>query len=112
VAVTGRGSRVRLPSARLGDVLLAYVSLMLAYGFMNFAEDAWHEQLVKRVWLEWRLPSALLPWIHWIWLVTLGLALLAYLLFRFERARARAAIIDGHDRSSDGVPRVREIRAR
>ena len=105
-------SRVRLSDTRLGNVLLAYVSLMFAYGFMNFANDAWHEQLVKRGWLSWKIPSALLPRLHWIWLVTLGLALVTYLAFRFERGRARAAIIDGHEHSPDGVSRVREVRAR
>jgi hypothetical protein len=105
-------SRVRLPDARLGNLLIAYVSLMLAYGFMNFANDAWHEQLVKRGWIEWKIPSALLPRIHWIWVVTLGLALVAFLIFRFEQKRARTAIIDGHERSPDGLPRVREVRAR
>lgn len=104
-------SRVRLPDTRLGNVLLLYVSLMFAYGFMNFAEDAWHEQVVKRGWLGWKIPSALLPRFHWIWLVTLGLAALVFVLFRFERRVARAAIIDGHG-TPDGLPRVREVRAR
>src|SRR5262245_51143662 len=104
-------SRVRLSGERLENVLLLYVSLMFAYGSMNFAEDGWHEQVVKRGWLEWRIPSALLPRFHWIWLVTLGLAALVYVLLRFERRRARAAIIDGHG-TADGVPRVREVRTR
>jgi hypothetical protein len=105
-------SRVRLRDTRLGTLLLAYVSLMFAYGFMNFANDAWHEQLVKRGWLEWRIPSALLPRLHWIWLVTLGVALLTYVVFAFERRRAQTAIIDGHERSPDGLSRVREVRTR
>ena len=105
-------SRVRLPDTRLGSLLLAYVSLMFAYGFMNSAEDAWHEQLVKRGWLDWRIPSALLPRLHWIWLVTLGVALLTYVVFRVERRRAQTAIIDGHERSPDGLSRVREVRTR
>jgi hypothetical protein len=84
-------SRVRLPDARLETALLAYVSLMSAYGLMNFAEDGWHEQIVKRGWLDWedwKIPSALLPRFHWIWLVTLGLAVLAYVLLRAERQTA------------------------
>lgn len=82
-------SRVRLRDVRLSTALLSYVSLMFAYGFVNFAEDGWHEQVVKRGWLEWKIPSALLPRVHWIWLVTLGLTALAYLVFRLER-RVRA----------------------
>jgi len=105
-------SRVQLRDTRLGRLLLAYVSLMFAYGFMNFAEDAWHEQLVKRGWLEWRIPSALLPRLHWIWLVTLAVALLTYVLCAVERRRARTAIIDGDERAPDGLSRVREVRAR
>jgi len=105
-------SRVRLPDRPLGSILLVYVSLMFAYGFMNFAEDAWHEQLVKRGWLGWKIPSALIPRLHWVWLVTLGVALLTYAVFAVERRRAQTAIIDGHERSPDGLSRVREVRAR
>ncbi len=78
-------SRVRLPDQWLATALLAYVSLMFGYGFVNFVEDAWHEQIVKRGWLEWKIPSALLPRVHWIWLVTLALTALAYVVFRRER---------------------------
>jgi hypothetical protein len=81
-------SRVRLPDTRLQTALLAYVSLMLAYGLVNLAEDGWHEQVIKRGWLDWedwKIPSALLPRIHWIWLVTLGLATLTYIVLRSER---------------------------
>jgi hypothetical protein len=105
-------SRVRLSDTRLGTFLLAYVSLMFAYGFMNSAEDAWHEQLVKRGWLDWKIPSALLPRLHWIWLATLGVALLTYVVFAVERRRAQTAIIDGHERSPDGLSRVRQVRPR
>jgi len=81
-------SRVRLADVRLATALLGYVSLMFAYGFVNFAEDGWHEQVVKRGWVDWKIPSALLPRLHWIWLVTLGLTVLAYVVFRFERRAA------------------------
>jgi hypothetical protein len=83
-------SRVRLPDSRLQAALLVYVSLMFAYGFMNLAEDGWHEQVVKRGWLDWhdwKIPSALLPRLHWIWLVTLGLTAVTYVLLRMERRR-------------------------
>jgi hypothetical protein len=83
-------SRVRPGDRRLATVLLAYVSFMLAYGLVNLAEDAWHEQIVKREWLDWKIPAALLPRLHWIWLVTLGLAVLAFAVFRHERTRADA----------------------
>ena len=34
---------------------------MLAYGAVNFAQDAWNEQVVKRGWTDAGIPSALLP---------------------------------------------------
>ena len=86
--------------------------MVFVYGFMTSAEDAWHEQLVKRGWLEWKIPSALIPRLHWIWLVTLGVALVMYVVFAVERRRAQTAIIDGHERSPDGLSRVREVRTR
>jgi hypothetical protein len=45
-------SRVQLPDIRVQTVLLVYVSLMFAYGLVNFAEDGWHEQVVKRGFLD------------------------------------------------------------
>jgi hypothetical protein len=83
-------SRVRLPDTRLQAALLVYVSLMFAYGLVNLTEDAWHEQVVKRGWLDWhdwKIPGALLPRFHWIWLVTLGLTALTYVVLRRERDR-------------------------
>lgn len=41
--------------------LAAYLSLMLAYGLMNAAEDFWLEQLVKRDWTDERLPTVIRP---------------------------------------------------
>jgi hypothetical protein len=79
---------------------------------MNFANDAWHEQLVKRGWLDWQIPSALQPRLHWIWLLILGLTIVVYAAFRYERRESRTAIIDDDELSPDGLPRVREVRAR
>jgi hypothetical protein len=104
-------SRVRLPNARLDTVLLPYVSLMFAYGLVNAAEDGWHEQLVKRGWVEWKFPSALLPRFHWIWLVTFGVTALVYVLFRLERRASANRDNPAHERATDGLPRVREVRA-
>lgn len=104
-------SRVRLPYARLDAVLVPYLALMFAYGAVNAAEDGWHEQVVKRGWVAWKVPSALVPRLHWIWLVTFGIAAVAYVALRFERR----AIVRGDNRvdehSADGLPRVREVRA-
>jgi hypothetical protein len=54
------------------------------------AQDFWNEQLVKRGWLDWKIPSALQPDLAPIWLVVLGLAALTALALRWEaRAEAR-----------------------
>ena len=37
-----------------GTVRRLYLSLMLGYGGVNLAQDAWNEQLVKRGWVDWR----------------------------------------------------------
>jgi hypothetical protein len=82
-------SRPRL-SGRLGTAACLYVSLAFAYGGVNMAQDAWNEQLVKRGWLDWKIPSALQPDLAAIWLVVLGLAALTALALRWEaRAEVR-----------------------
>jgi hypothetical protein len=83
-------SRVRPAGRALGATLSLYVALMLAYGAMQFAEDGWHEQVVKRGWLEWKIPSSLEPKLASVWLVTLGLA--AVLAFVLRRERRSAAV--------------------
>ena len=39
---------------------------------MNLVQDAWGEQVVKRGWTSWQIPSALHPSLSWVWLVILG----------------------------------------
>jgi hypothetical protein len=80
-------SRVWLGSRRLGLAVSLYLALMLAYGAMNLAEDGWHEQVVKRDWLDWKIPSSLEPKLAPVWLVTLGLAALIAVVLRRERDR-------------------------
>ena len=76
-------SRVAPRGRRLGLVFSLYVALMLAYGAMQLAEDGWHEQFVKRGWLEWTIPASLEPKLAPIWLVTLGIAaVIAFVLVR------------------------------
>ncbi|MFN2468283.1 MAG: hypothetical protein ABR521_09185 [Gaiellaceae bacterium] len=38
-----------------------YVSLMFVYGVANAFQDGWLEQVWKRGWTEWRVPSVLVP---------------------------------------------------
>jgi hypothetical protein len=103
-------SRVHVSDRRLNAVLLPYVALMFGYGAVNAFEDGWHEQVVKRGWLDWKLPSALLPRLHWVWLVTLAITALAYLAFRLERRRAKNGDNRRDERTTDGVPGVRQVR--
>jgi hypothetical protein len=72
-------------AGRLGTVARLYLSLAFAYGAVNMTQDAWNEQLWKRDVVDVHIPSALLPRIEPIWLVTLGLAVLAALLLQTER---------------------------
>jgi hypothetical protein len=54
----------RLPRPRVLD---AYLSLMLAYGVGNLVNDDWLEQVVKRGWTSYQLPSVLVPAANWGW---------------------------------------------
>jgi hypothetical protein len=81
-------SRPRIASPGIATARWLYVSLALAYGAVNMTQDYWNEQLVKRGWLGWKIPSALNPKLAWIWLVVLGLAGAAALALRFEDRRA------------------------
>ena len=77
-------TRVRPAGRRLRVALTAYLSLMFSYGAMNAAEDAWHEQVVKRGWAHARIPAAQVPSLSAVWLVILALAAVAYVLFAHE----------------------------
>src|SRR5689334_4226204 len=57
----------QLPRMRRPTPLAIYLSLMIAYGAGNMANDAWYEQLVKRGWIHWRIPSVLEPRVTWMW---------------------------------------------
>jgi hypothetical protein len=81
-------SRVVVPERRLHVAVQGYLGLMLAYGAVNCVQDAWNEQLVKRGWTDAAIPSALLPSLAPIWLVVLGLALVAALALRLEDRQA------------------------
>ena len=57
-------------------------------------QDAWNEQLVKRGWLDWKIPSALQPDLAPIWLVVLGLAGLTAVALRWDRPRPPTGATD------------------
>ena len=54
-------SRVAIGGTALRIGTFAYLGTMAAYGAVNFVQDAWNEQIVKRGWTDTSIPSALLP---------------------------------------------------
>lgn len=82
-------SRIRLRSRRLAPTVTAYLSLMFAYGAVNFAQDLWHEQVQKRDWVDWLIPKALEPASTPIWLVILAITAATILLLRHESRTAQ-----------------------
>jgi hypothetical protein len=90
-------SRPSVGGRRLRTVYRFLVSLLLVYGATNLAQDFWHEQVVKRDWSEWDIPSALQPRLHAVWLLMLGAAAVAYAL-GFARGDTAAASGDNHAR--------------
>jgi hypothetical protein len=81
-----------LPTTRVAwrALVAGYLSLMLAYGAGNIANDFWLEQIVKRGWTTWVIPSVLQPRVEWAWGVIVALALLVWL----------AIVTDGAPRSA------------
>jgi hypothetical protein len=68
---------------RLRAGIAWYLSLLVAYGVGNIANDAWLEQVVKRGWTDWRIPNVLRPELSKGWgLVLLGTVALRFLVFR------------------------------
>jgi len=85
-------SRMRVSQRRLRFTVVAYLGAMLAYGGVNFVQDLWHEQIVKRGWTDAGIPSAILPGARPIWLVIVVLAGLATMaLFRETRSASYSA---------------------
>ena len=79
-------SRPRLAGARLRHAYAALVSLMLAYGAANLIQDLWHEQVVKRGWTGWDIPSVLTPDLSVMWGLVLVAAAATYALGFARRA--------------------------
>jgi hypothetical protein len=86
-------SRPRLTDPSLRRAYSALVSLMLAYGAANLVQDLWHEQVVKRDWTSWDIPSALVPSFSVMWGLVLGATVLLY-VFGFARRDGVASTRD------------------
>jgi hypothetical protein len=77
-------SRTRIDPPRLRRAVGGYLALMLGYGLINLVQDGWNEQVVKRGWAEWQVPSALKPSVTPVWLVVLAVAVVVGLVLRHE----------------------------
>jgi hypothetical protein len=69
-----------LGSSRLRHALALYLSLLLAYGLGNAAQDFQLEQIVKRGLTSYELPMVLAPSLTWAWAVVFAGACAIYLL--------------------------------
>lgn len=68
--------------------LSCYLALMLAYGCALALEDGWGEQVWKRGWTDWDIPSVLRPEPTLAWAAIVAAAVAVELLW-FRRARTR-----------------------
>jgi hypothetical protein len=79
-------SRSRLADLWLRRAYSALVSLMAAYGAANLTQDFWHEQVVKRGWTSWDIPSALVPKLSVMWGLIVAATIVLYALGFARRA--------------------------
>lgn len=68
--------------------LTAYPALLLVYGIANAVQDAWTEQIVKRGWTSYEIPTLLVPTAHAAWLYILAASLIIALLFAWSAGRS------------------------
>jgi hypothetical protein len=61
---------------------------MFTYGLGNIANDFWGEQVVRRGWTSWGVPSVLEPRPTWAWFV---LVVTAVAVWALSLPRSRAA---------------------
>jgi hypothetical protein len=71
-------SALLLSRQATSTLLRAYLALMLAYGVGNILNDAWLEQIVRRGWTGWQVPSVLEPRITWGWAAIVAGALVVF----------------------------------
>jgi len=88
-------SRIRIRSQRLRTGTTLYLSLVFAYGAVNFFQDTWNEQLAKRELVDRTIPSALNPALEPIWLVILALAAATAIVLRAEARRVTDGPVGG-----------------
>ncbi len=75
--------------SRLRIVVGAYLALLFCYGAGNIVNDLWLEQVVKRGWTNWEIPSVLTPHVSVAWVVIVAAAVAVFALARFEGGSGR-----------------------
>lgn len=70
-----------------------YLSLMLVYGLTNQVEDLWIEQVTKRGWTGWQIPSVLHPTLSAAWASMIAAAIVIYAAF----LKPRRTLLTGSD---------------
>ena len=73
----------------------AYLALLFCYGVGNLANDFWLEQVVKRGWTDWEIPSVITPKASVAWGVIVASAVIVFALSRLEGRRAQSPATDG-----------------
>ena len=70
---------------------------------MNFAQDAWNEQLAKRGWVDTTIPSAFNPALEPIWLVILAITVVTAVALHHESRPGRVPAAPVTDGPTGGV---------
>jgi len=85
---------LRLLRPRLVRIVVSvYLALMFCYGVANIVNDFWGEQVAKRGWTDWRVPSVLEPRATAAWGVIMLATVFVWTVcaWRSRRADARRA---------------------
>jgi hypothetical protein len=78
-----------LLSRRVGEIAVpgvrraaaAFLSLMLAYGVFQVANDFWLEQVVKRTWTSWEIPDVTRPSVGVGWALIVVATIVIYVVW-------------------------------
>jgi hypothetical protein len=82
---------LRLLQAPLVRTLVSvYLALMFCYGMGNILNDVWGEQVVKRGWIEWQVPTVLEPRATGAWGVIVFATVLVWTLSAWWSRRSSA----------------------
>jgi hypothetical protein len=81
----------QIPRMRHGAPLALYLSLLIAYGLANMANDFWYEQIVKRGWIDWRVPDVMRPSLTWMWPLVIAVGLATFFTALKPRPEASSA---------------------